>query len=102
MADLRLRVLLGGHVAGPNEHEVRPQFIGEGECPVSATDTLLELVRRVERPTRGKAEGHERELDRAQDVAKIAAARLAQPLRSQVADGLEHHAPAPIRAASWI
>ena len=90
-----LRLLLGGHLAGADEHQVRPQLVGQGEGRIGAADPLVELVGRVEAPPGGQAERHERELDRAEHVAKVAAARLAQPLRGQLADGLD--APRPGR-----
>ena len=88
-----LRVVLGRHRADPGEDEVRAQLVGQGEGGIGTADPLVELVGRVERPAGGQAEGDERELDRAKQVAKVAAARLAQPLRGQVADRVDHHAP---------
>ena len=88
-----LRLVLGRHLAGADEDQVRPQLVGQGEGRIGTADPLVELVGRVEPPPGRQAEGDERELDRAQHVAKLAAARLAQPLRGEVADRVDHHAP---------
>ena len=83
----------GRNRAGAHQNDLGAQLISHREGAVSPANAVVELVGGVERPSRRQRNRHERQLDRIEHMAHLAPACLAQPMRRELADGVEHDAP---------
>lgn len=86
---------LGGNGSDAGEDERRAEVEGEGEGGIGLGQAVVELVVGVEGAADGEAQGGERNLNRAQSVAEVAAAGVGKSRGVEVAGGVEDDPPGP-------
>ena len=95
-------VRLGGDGADAGQDQGSPQLVGQGERLLGPVEAVVELIHRVERPSRRQVQRDQVQFHRAEGVPQLATTRLGEPVGGEVSHRIDDDPLAPSRAAARI